>query len=180
MSERRLRSIPPITALSRRRLEKRGFRFQSIQEEPDKRNEFDGGRYLYQKPAPKVQREPLLHENGEIKVKFEVNDLNGNLVLITEQIAGINLTHTPFIRCLGNFGPDSIVFYTPAKYGKLNVNLFLGTYGDIFGVQVTPPKGKTPIFQDEQFLQELGKVYNPLSMTVKETNGIIIVTYNPL
>lgn len=183
---RRIRSIPPRTALDavrkqEDRLPPKEPGQGNFEQNPGGFNVRD---HVFRKPTKEDLTGSLIIPEAErITWKAEiVEDCNSNGDLgIILQFAGIELAGTSFLRGKRNYGPDSAVFYASVGYKKDPVFLILATYGDILESQVVATKIDTrPFFSEEKYLSQLTVTHDPTSMTVSEKNRLIVVSYNKL
>lgn len=194
---RRLTSIPPRTSLDvlRGRVAIRlgggslpgGVR-RRVSQGPPRAGESDWSKvedkHLYKKEPgqEKARHQPPYEGDDKIGWRAEIvdnYDNKGNLGILLE-FAGIKeLAKVSFLRGRRYYGPDTTYFYAQISYRYKRALLMLATIGDILESQVVPNrKDVNPFFQEELHLPQLAPTYNPVSMAVRQHNGLVIVSYN--
>lgn len=198
--ERKLRSIPPRTfrnvwrergnqpTLKVNSIEPAGVSFRGTriggtgQEQPrqTKAEQEWVNKHVFRKPiAEKLKVCITPYEDERIEWQTEIiEDYNtrGDLGIIL-QFIGIDLTHASFVKSNRNYGPNSVVVYSPVGHRNKVAFLILSTFTDIFEAQVVPVKKDiNPFFQREIYLPGLTN-YDVTTMTVQQNNNLIVVSY---
>ena len=198
MIERRITSIPPRTTLDAFREQEGKKEWTGLEKDfsgssvsigrllPREPEQSSGGfnvkDHVSQKPTREKSSRPLIApENERIMWQVEIIENcnnTGDLGLIV-QFSGINFMSAPvFERSRRNYGPDSIVLYTPVSYKKGQAFLILSTFGDIFESQVVPKtKDVNPFFREEIYYPKLLTDYVPASMKPSYNNRLFIMNY---
>ncbi len=134
---------------------------------------------VFRKPPPNGSKMPEADAGRKISLSTETMDewnSKGDLGVILS-FNGLNLNKVDFRRGVGDYGPDSAVFYTPVGYNGSPAALIVATFGDILETQVVPRRiDVDPFFRDERVIKELAAC-DPTSMKVLANNGIIVVSY---
>lgn len=191
-SERKLRSIPPKTALGV--LRGNGIQIgegdlpggvRTISREPISQERYGNQTvsHVVQKPPSSERARPELPDKRDGKIKWNsevIEDYNGKGDLgIILQFAGIEFTEVSSLRSRHN-RPGMPVLYIPVGYLSKTARLILATRGDIFEFQIVPSQmDVNPFLREELYLPQLATTHDPASMTVLQNNKIVTVSYNP-
>lgn len=186
-----VRSIPPITSTGSQRRKVRRISTMPIggtisigrpttsrnirREEP-----WDISRHEYKRPK-KVQTFPVYEPRIGLTSNI-IEDYNGDGDLgVLLQFSGISFLRDAFSKSKRDYGQNSCVYYTSVRFREKEALLMLSTLDDILEFEVVPQrKGINQLFREEAYIPKLAETYDPLSMEVKQRNGIVTISYKQI
>ena len=162
-------------SLGRYMSERRGSSFRTRDTDDDS---WKLSEHVFKKTGAKSTR--AIHYELEIEcTKDVIEDFNskGDLGVIL-QFKGFNFFGNQFTKHERDCEPNLCVYSIPINYKEKDAELILSTQGNVLESKVQLRMGDSKsLFSDKTVIQETIETYNPLSMDVKQTNGVTIISY---
>lgn len=185
MSERRIRSIPPNTAL-RSSLQRHSVGSGGLHRSSSGQGrtaDYNIQDHIYQRQTEEKPKRPsIIVADKEIAWDVEICEeynIEKHLGVVI-QFSGIVFPRTPiFQRSRTDYGLNNKVFYSQVHHECKPGFLILVTYGDIVEAQVVAAKiDQRPFFQKEILVPQLTVTHDPTSMRViNASHGLVILDY---
>lgn len=137
-------------------------------------------------PIPKSRRKkqgPIIRYEPRIQCQVHVTarPVGEEDLIINLQCDGIDFLEEAFTKSQKDYGADTGVYYIRVSCSGKKAYLILSTIGDILEWEVVPwKKGVEQIFDEEIYIPELGKVYEPPSMEVVKDRRSIMIRYKKI